>query len=267
MVSMADRLIPNATLRLTRIGRPSLRPGRIPANSLTRCRRRRHKSPSRTTTIQTKRPKSLANRRGRNWSLPLEAKISIPVSRSIDIECRGDRLVILPDHGNPQPQMVRVRRDDGGRRRQLVDRSLAAYEGLGHRRPQNVLASGARLATRPQRRRPVCRIAGLDGQQRPGGDDADETCDRGPENIEAAGQDSFVDVVTNLVGIMIVLVIIVGVRTKHVCIDPAARQDAAAGRDPCRSDACAGRLANHGPRHGGRRPSHRPGKSPRSIAN
>jgi hypothetical protein len=41
------------------------------------------------------------------------------------------------------------------------------------------------------------------------------------ENLESAGQDSFVDVVTNLVGIMIVLVIIVGVRTKHVWIDPA----------------------------------------------
>ncbi len=42
------------------------------------------------------------------------------------------------------------------------------------------------------------------------------------ENLESAGQDSFVDVVTNLVGIMIVLVIIVGVRVKHVYVDPAA---------------------------------------------
>jgi hypothetical protein len=42
------------------------------------------------------------------------------------------------------------------------------------------------------------------------------------ENLETAGQDSFVDVVTNLVGIMIVLVIIVGVRAKHVWIDPSA---------------------------------------------
>ncbi len=36
-----------------------------------------------------------------------------------------------------------------------------------------------------------------------------------PEPIEAGGQDSFVDVVTNLVGILIVLVLIVGVRVKH----------------------------------------------------
>jgi hypothetical protein len=36
-----------------------------------------------------------------------------------------------------------------------------------------------------------------------------------PEPIEAGGQDSFVDVVTNLVGILIVLVLIVSVRVKH----------------------------------------------------
>ena len=50
---------------------------------------------------------------------------------------------------------------------------------------------------------------------------------RNPENLESAGQDSFVDVVTNLVGIMIVLVIIVGVRTKHVWIDPGDSQSVA----------------------------------------
>jgi len=41
------------------------------------------------------------------------------------------------------------------------------------------------------------------------------------DNLETSGQDSFVDVVTNLVGIMIVLVIIVGVRAKHVWVGPA----------------------------------------------
>ena len=43
-----------------------------------------------------------------------------------------------------------------------------------------------------------------------------------PETVETSGQDSFVDVVTNLVGIMIVLVIIVGVKVKHVWVDPAS---------------------------------------------
>ncbi len=47
-----------------------------------------------------------------------------------------------------------------------------------------------------------------------------------PEPIEAGGQDSFVDVVTNLVGIMIVLVLIVGVRVKHVWIKTTASIEA-----------------------------------------
>jgi hypothetical protein len=49
-----------------------------------------------------------------------------------------------------------------------------------------------------------------------------------PETVETSGQDSFVDVVTNLVGIMIVLVIIVGVRVKHVWVDPADAKTRAA---------------------------------------
>jgi len=59
-----------------------------------------------------------------------------------------------------------------------------------------------------------------------------------PEPIEAGGQDSFVDVVTNLVGILIVLVLIVGVRVKpawrlsqaaeaHGATNPAAVKPAA----------------------------------------
>ncbi len=47
-----------------------------------------------------------------------------------------------------------------------------------------------------------------------------------PETVETSGQDSFVDVVTNLVGIMIVLVIIVGVKVKHVWVDPASAKGA-----------------------------------------
>ena len=53
-----------------------------------------------------KKPKSLAETRGRNWSLPSAAKISVPVSRPIQIECRGDQLVILPDTGNPEPKVI-----------------------------------------------------------------------------------------------------------------------------------------------------------------
>jgi hypothetical protein len=52
-----------------------------------------------------------------------------------------------------------------------------------------------------------------------------------PEPIEAGGQDSFVDVVTNLVGILIVLVLIVGVRVK-----PAWRASQAASSEPTGAD-------------------------------
>ncbi len=53
-----------------------------------------------------KKQRSLADERGRNWSLPSAAKQSVPVSRPIRIECRGDRLIILPDSGNAEPQVV-----------------------------------------------------------------------------------------------------------------------------------------------------------------
>jgi hypothetical protein len=62
-----------------------------------------------------------------------------------------------------------------------------------------------------------------------------------PEPIEAGGQDSFVDVVTNLVGILIVLVLIVGVRVK-----PAwrASQTASAATEPTTTDGAAAKAAD-----------------------
>ena len=36
-------------------------------------------------------------------------------------------------------------------------------------------------------------------------------------NIEHAGQDSFLDVTTNIVGVLIILVMVVGMRTKSDC--------------------------------------------------
>lgn len=52
------------------------------------------------------------------------------------------------------------------------------------------------------------------------------------EPIEAGGQDSFVDVVTNLVGILIVLVLIVGVRVKPAWRLSQAAEGKLAGTDP-----------------------------------
>jgi hypothetical protein len=68
-----------------------------------------------------KKPRSLADERGRNWSLPSAAKQSVPVSRPIHIECRGDRLIILPDSGNADPQVVMF----GSRTEDSVDKLVA----------------------------------------------------------------------------------------------------------------------------------------------
>jgi hypothetical protein len=62
-----------------------------------------------------------------------------------------------------------------------------------------------------------------------------------PETVETSGQDSFVDVVTNLVGIMIVLVIIVGVKVKHVWVDPAGAK--AVPSDAAHADPAVGLAA------------------------
>jgi hypothetical protein len=43
-----------------------------------------------------------------------------------------------------------------------------------------------------------------------------------PEDISSAGQDSFLDVVTNIVGILIILVMLVGQRARQVALAPAA---------------------------------------------
>jgi len=55
-----------------------------------------------------------------------------------------------------------------------------------------------------------------------------------PDNAEAIGSDSFLDVVTNIVGILIILVMVVGMRSKNVPLDdsaPGAELDAAADAD------------------------------------
>jgi len=47
-----------------------------------------------------------------------------------------------------------------------------------------------------------------------------------PEDISSAGQDSFLDVVTNIVGILIILVMLVGQRARQVVLAPAAADPA-----------------------------------------
>jgi hypothetical protein len=78
-----------------------------------------------------KKPKSLADKRGRNWSLPSSAKTSVPVSRTIPIECRGDQLVILPDPGNAEPQVIRLGPRTEDSIDQLVSSVWAHTKGWG----------------------------------------------------------------------------------------------------------------------------------------
>jgi len=52
-----------------------------------------------------------------------------------------------------------------------------------------------------------------------------------PQDIEAAGQDSFLDVVTNIVGILIILVMVVGVRASHAPVQSTTAAAVAAAPD------------------------------------
>ena len=49
-----------------------------------------------------------------------------------------------------------------------------------------------------------------------------------PEDISSAGQDSFLDVVTNIVGILIILVMVVGARVQKISLDAASQAPPAA---------------------------------------
>ncbi len=42
---------------------------------------------------------SLASRRGANWALPRTSRSAVPISRTVQIVVRQDRLVIMPDRG------------------------------------------------------------------------------------------------------------------------------------------------------------------------
>ncbi len=48
-----------------------------------------------------------------------------------------------------------------------------------------------------------------------------------PEDISSAGQDSFLNVVTNIVGILIILVMVIGARVQHIVLTPPAPQASA----------------------------------------
>jgi hypothetical protein len=50
--------------------------------------------------------RSLADKRGKNWALPTSNTASIGVQRPIRIECWTDRLVLIPDTRDLQPEVI-----------------------------------------------------------------------------------------------------------------------------------------------------------------
>lgn len=49
---------------------------------------------------------SMADRRGKDWSLPEEARHAVPISRPVRVECRADRLVLRGDQVPTQTQEI-----------------------------------------------------------------------------------------------------------------------------------------------------------------
>lgn len=50
--------------------------------------------------------RKLADKRGRNWALQNNATVSVPITRPIRVECWNDRLVLMPDGSDQQPQVI-----------------------------------------------------------------------------------------------------------------------------------------------------------------
>ena len=49
---------------------------------------------------------SMSRSRGKNWALPTTHTSSVPVQRPIRVECWNDRLVLVPDTSDQQPQVI-----------------------------------------------------------------------------------------------------------------------------------------------------------------
>jgi hypothetical protein len=48
----------------------------------------------------------MADMRGRNWALPTDSQASVPLTRPIRLECWPDRIVVMSDSRDQQPQVV-----------------------------------------------------------------------------------------------------------------------------------------------------------------
>ncbi|MCC7083692.1 MAG: hypothetical protein IT427_01650 [Pirellulales bacterium] len=67
--------------------------------------------PSPTLELNANQPRttassSLADARGRNWALPSDSSVSVPIRRPIRIECWPDRIVVMSDSRDRLPQVI-----------------------------------------------------------------------------------------------------------------------------------------------------------------
>lgn len=65
---------------------------------------------------------SMADMRGRNWALPSDGRASIPITRPIRLECWPDRIVVMSDSRDQQPQVIQL----ASRTEESIDRVVAA---------------------------------------------------------------------------------------------------------------------------------------------
>lgn len=59
-----------------------------------------------STQQQSSSSHSMSKNRGKNWALPTSHTASVPVQRPIRVECWSDRLVLVPDTRDQQPQVI-----------------------------------------------------------------------------------------------------------------------------------------------------------------
>ena len=71
---------------------------------------------------QERKSRKLANERGRNWAIQNNTNSSVPITRPIRVECWNDRLILVPDARDQQPQVIPL----ADRTDEAVDQLVAA---------------------------------------------------------------------------------------------------------------------------------------------
>ena len=107
---------------------------------------------------QRSNSRSLADKRGKNWALPTSNTASIGVQRPIRIECWTDRLVLIPDTRDLQPEVIPLSERTDQSVDQLVGAVRHLYQNLGHGRTRDVLETAIGVAGISQRREAGRRI-------------------------------------------------------------------------------------------------------------